>query len=114
MYRPCPLSSHPGTAFHSRRCSPHAGLTSPARQSSGLLRRQRLEQGTRMVLFNPLFNLLCVTLLVAASDAQSQLPPDGGVAPLTKIPSEQWIQKVVGDMDRPHEPFVIRIHHDAG
>jgi hypothetical protein len=67
-----------------------------------------------MVLFNPLFNLLCVTLLVAASDAQSQLPPDGGVAPLTKIPSEQWIQKVVGDMDRPHEPFVIRIHHDAG
>jgi hypothetical protein len=57
-----------------------------------------------MILFKTLFSLLCVTLLVAASDAQSQLPPNGGVAPLTKIPSEQWIQKVVGDMDQPGEP----------
>ena len=38
----------------------------------------------------------------------------GGVAPLTRIPSEQWIEKVVGDMDKPGQPFVIRIHHDAG
>jgi hypothetical protein len=26
----------------------------------------------------------------------------------------QWIEKLVGDMDRPGQPFVIRIHHDAG
>lgn len=61
-----------------------------------------------------LFNLLCLCLLVAGTDAQSQVLTHGGVAPLTKIPSEQWIEKVVGDMDRPGQPFVIRIHHDAG
>ena len=38
----------------------------------------------------------------------------GGVVPLNKIPSEQWIEKVSGDMDSPGLPFVIRIHHDAG
>ena len=38
----------------------------------------------------------------------------GGVVPLNKIPSEQWIEKVSGDMDKPGLPFVIRIHHDAG
>ncbi|MEO5902707.1 MAG: cupin domain-containing protein, partial [Gemmatimonadaceae bacterium] len=30
------------------------------------------------------------------------------------IPSEQWIEKVSGDMNMPGLPFVIRIHHDAG
>ena len=33
---------------------------------------------------------------------------------MTKIPSQQWIEKIVGDMDKPGLPFVIRIHHDAG
>jgi hypothetical protein len=61
-----------------------------------------------------LFRLLCLILFVAATAAQSQVLTHGGVAPLTKIPSEQWIEKVVGDMDKPGQPFVIRIHHDAG
>src|SRR5450432_3507244 len=61
-----------------------------------------------------LLRLLCPTLLVAAMNAQSQILTHGGVAPLTKIPSEQWIEKVVSDMDTPGQPFVIRIHHDAG
>jgi hypothetical protein len=65
-------------------------------------------------LIQSLFNLPCLILLVAGSDAQSQVLIHGGVAPLTKIPSEQWIEKLVGDMDRPGQPFVIRIHHDAG
>ena len=67
-----------------------------------------------MISSKGLFNLLYVTLLVAGTDAGSQVLSHGGVAPLTNIPSEQWIEKVVGDMDRPGEPFVIRIHHDAG
>jgi hypothetical protein len=37
----------------------------------------------------------------------------GGVAPMTKILSEQRIEKIVGDMDKAGQPFVIRIHHDA-
>lgn len=67
-----------------------------------------------MISSKTLFKLLCVTLLVGATDARSQVLTHGGVAPLTKIPSEQWIEKVVGDMDKPGQPFVIRIHHDAG
>jgi hypothetical protein len=58
--------------------------------------------------------VLSLTLLVAGADAQSQVLTHGGVAPLKKIPSEQWIEKVIGDMDKPGQPFVIRIHHDAG
>ena len=67
-----------------------------------------------MISSKMLFRLLCLTLLVAGTAAQSKVLTHGGVAPLTKIPSEQWIEKVVGDMDKPGEPFVIRIHHDAG
>lgn len=65
-----------------------------------------------MISFKTLFSLLCLTLSWA--DARAQVLTHGGVAPLTKIPSEQWIEKVVGDMDEPGQPFVIRIHHDAG
>jgi hypothetical protein len=67
-----------------------------------------------MISSKTLFGLLCLTLLVAGTDVQSQVLTDGGVAPLTKIASEQWIEKVVGDMDKAGQPFVIRIHHDAG
>lgn len=67
-----------------------------------------------MISSKTLFNLLLLALFVAGPDAQSQVLTHGGVAPLTTIPSEQWIEKVVGDMDKPGEPFVIRIHHDAG
>ena len=61
-----------------------------------------------------LFSSLCLSLLVAGADAYSQVLTHGGVAPMTTIPSEQWIEKIVGDMDKPGQPFVIRIHHDAG
>ena len=67
-----------------------------------------------MISFKALFNLLCLSLLAAGTYAHSQVLTHGGVAPMTRIPSEQWIEKVVGDMDRPGQPFVIRIHHDAG
>jgi hypothetical protein len=56
---------------------------------------------------------LSIGLFVPLSDAQSQADR-GGVTPLHKIPPGQWIEKVVGDMDKPGQPFVIRIHHDAG
>jgi hypothetical protein len=55
-----------------------------------------------------------LALFVVRVDAQSQVLTHGGVAPLSEIPSEQWIEKVIGDMDKPGQPFVIRIHHDAG
>ena len=55
-------------------------------------------------------NLLCLSLLVFGADAYSQALTQGGVAPMTKIPSEQWIEKIIGDMDKPGQPFVIRSH----
>jgi hypothetical protein len=61
-----------------------------------------------------LLTLLFLSLAVAAADANAQVLTHGGVAPLTKIPSGQWIEKIAGDMDKPGQPFVIRIHHDAG
>jgi hypothetical protein len=69
---------------------------------------------TPMISSKSLFYVLGAMLLVAGTDARSQVLTHGGVAPLTNIPSEQWIEKVVGDMDKPGQPFVIRIHHDAG
>ena len=60
-----------------------------------------------------LFALLLALFLVG-NNANSQDLAHGGVVPLNKIPSEQWIEKVSGDMDKPGLPFVIRIHHDAG
>ena len=67
-----------------------------------------------MISSKTLFQVLCLTLLVAGVDGRSQVLTQGGVAPLTKIPSEKWIERIVGDMDKPGQPFVIRIHHDAG
>jgi hypothetical protein len=57
---------------------------------------------------------LYLALSVTGADANSQELVHGGVVPLHKISSEQWIEKVAGDMDKPGQPFVIRIHHDAG
>jgi len=53
-------------------------------------------------------------LLLVGNSANSQELAHGGVVPLNRIPSEQWIEKVSGDMNKPGLPFVIRIHHDAG
>jgi hypothetical protein len=53
-------------------------------------------------------------LLLVGNNAHSQDLAHGGVVPLNRIPSEQWIEKVSGDMNKPGLPFVIRIHHDAG
>ena len=55
-----------------------------------------------------------LALLLVGNNASSEVLVRGGVVPLNKIPSEQWIEKVSGDMDKPGLPFVIRIHHDAG
>jgi hypothetical protein len=51
-----------------------------------------------MISFKTLSNLRCLALLIAGPDAQAQVLTHGGVAPLIKIPSEQWIEKVVGDI----------------
>jgi len=60
------------------------------------------------------FFAVLLALFLVGNNANSQNPDHGGVVPLHKISSEQWIEKVSGDMDKPGVPFVIRIHHDAG
>jgi hypothetical protein len=60
-----------------------------------------------------LFALLLALFLIG-KNANSEELGHGGVVPLHKIPSDQWIEKVSGDMDKPGLPFVIRIHHDPG
>jgi hypothetical protein len=60
------------------------------------------------------FFAVLLALFLVANNANSQDLAHGGVVPLNKIPSEQWIEKVSGDMNKPGLPFVIRIHHDAG
>jgi len=60
------------------------------------------------------FFALLLALFLVGNNANSEDLGHGGVVPLNKIPSDQWIEKVSGDMDKPGLPFVIRIHHDAG
>lgn len=67
-----------------------------------------------MFSFNAIVMALLLALFVAETHADSQELVHGGVVPLHVIPSGQWIEPVVGDRDKPGQPFVIRIHHDAG
>jgi len=65
------------------------------------------------------FRIFSLALLLAFSlgsnHAESQSPPAvHSVVPLTKFQPGQWVEKVWGDPSKPGEPFVIRIHNDAG
>ena len=56
---------------------------------------------------------LSLSLIATGTHADSDELVHGGVVPLYAIPSGQWLEKVVGDMDKPGQTFAIRIHHDA-
>ena len=53
-------------------------------------------------------------LAVALRGAAAQQTPRHHIVPLKDIPSQQWTEAVQGDMGIPGQPFVIRIHNDAG
>jgi hypothetical protein len=61
-----------------------------------------------------IFFIALLVLSLAGVKAKSQDSLRPSVVPLHKIPSEQWVEKVWGDPSKPGEPFVIRIHNDAG
>lgn len=58
--------------------------------------------------FKAILIALSFALVVPISDANAQVA-HRGVTPLHEIPPGQWIEKVVDDMDKPGQPFVIRI-----
>jgi hypothetical protein len=64
--------------------------------------------------FRILFLAPLLALFLVESQTESQEPARHSVVPLHKIPSEKWVERVWGDPSRPGEPFVIRIHNDAG
>jgi hypothetical protein len=53
-------------------------------------------------------------LAVAFGGAAAQQSPSHRIVPLKDIPSQRWIEAVQGDMGVAGQPFVIRIHNDAG
>ena len=53
-------------------------------------------------------------LAVTLGGAAAQQTPRHHIVPLKDIPSQQWTEAVQGDMGIPGQPFVIRIHNDAG
>ena len=53
-------------------------------------------------------------LVVTFGGAAGQQSPGHHIVPLKDIPSQQWIEAVHGDMGVAGQPFVIRIHNDAG
>jgi hypothetical protein len=55
-----------------------------------------------------------LTLSSVFSNAQAQDSAGAGVVPLDKPRPGQWLERVRGDFEKPGEPFVIRIHADAG
>lgn len=57
---------------------------------------------------------LVLLLALCGNNAQSQDPARHGVIPLHTMAPGQWVEKVWGDFSRPGEPFVLRIHQDAG
>ena len=58
--------------------------------------------------------VLALPLALCGDNAQSQNPALHQVVPLHVMPAGQWVEKVSGDFTKPGEPFVFRIHQDAG
>ena len=63
-----------------------------------------------------LVRIVVIALLFTpfAAFAQSQPPSLQHVVPLHRFSAGQWVEKVSGDFSKPGEPFVFRIHQDAG
>ena len=57
---------------------------------------------------------LALLLALCGTNAQSQDPAPHRVVPIHPMPAGQWVEKVWGDFSMPGEPFVLRIHQDAG
>jgi len=64
----------------------------------------------------PFARIVVLALLLApfATFAQSQNSVPHHVVPLHAFSAGQWVEKVSGDFSKPGEPFVFRIHQDAG
>ena len=58
--------------------------------------------------------VLALLLAPFATFAQSQNSVPHHVVPLHTFSAGQWVEKVSGDFSKPGEPFVFRIHQDAG
>jgi hypothetical protein len=58
--------------------------------------------------------LVLLTLIPVAGPAQSPDPAPRAVVSLHSFAPGQWVEKVSGDPSKAGEPFVIRIHNDAG
>jgi hypothetical protein len=58
--------------------------------------------------------VLALLLVLGGNSAQSQDPATHGVLPLHTFQPGQWVEKVWGDFTKTGEPFVFRIHQDAG
>jgi hypothetical protein len=64
--------------------------------------------------FGILVLVLLLSLSLVGAHTQSPNPAPHGVVPLHTMAPGQWVEKVWGDPSKAGEPFVIRIHNDAG
>ena len=58
--------------------------------------------------------VLSPLLAICANNAQAQHVGHHAVVPLNTMKPGQWVEKVWGDPSKSGEPFVLRIHQDAG
>ena len=58
--------------------------------------------------------VLSALLARCANNAQAQPVGNHAVVPLNTMKPGQWVEKVWGDPSKSGEPFVLRIHQDAG
>ena len=58
--------------------------------------------------------MLSALLAISANNALAQHVGHHAVVPLDTMKPGQWVEKVWGDPTKPGEPFVLRIHQDAG
>ncbi len=68
-----------------------------------------------MLAFKALRFIILAAFSLAMIQAKSQdQPVHHSVIVLNKFAPGQWVEKVWGDPSKPGDPFVIRIHNDAG
>src|SRR5262245_1355808 len=73
-----------------------------------------MKGGASMFSFRVVFLTALLVSRLALSNAEVQDSATQGVVPLHKLQPGQWVEKVWGDPSKRGEPFVIRIHNDAG
>jgi len=82
---------------------------------TGILAKTFKRRGAHLFLSRTVSIVILLALSLGRDTAKAQdQSGQHSVSPLSTFQPGQWVEKVSGDFTKPGEPFVFRIHQDAG